>query len=166
MPEQRQIIVKPNPVVEKQFGSRRENNIKSSFPNSPIHLSEISDEERREEFNKLVVDELVLNGNGMNSFSRDYEEAPDLNEVETGGGGKPSSPYTPNLTSPGPGSVNPSDQPAYNGDIPSAEVKQAAFGSGLGGTANPADTSKLMKDVGSLGEYISGRSYQGSDGKA
>ena len=166
MPEQPQIIVKPNPSSNKQLGSRKENNIKSAFSSSPIFLQEISDEERRESFNELVVDGLVLNGHGVNSFSRDYKDAPDLNNVETGGGGKPASPYMPNLASPGPGSINPADQPVYNGDIPDPQTKQTAFGTGLGGTVNPAETSELMKEVGSLGEYISGRSYQGSDGKA
>lgn len=164
MAEQPQNIIKPNPPTDKPLGSRKENNVKSCFQNSPIHLEELTDEERKETFKKLVLDGLVLNGHGINSFNRDYSNAPNLEDVETGGAGKPASPYHPNLTSPGPGSINPADQPVYNGEILSKEEKQTAFGTGLGGTANPADTSKLMKDVASLGEYISGKSYQGSDG--
>lgn len=166
MPEQPQIIVKPNTVVEKQFGTRKDINIKNAFPSSPIYLEEVNDEERREAFNDLVVDGLVLNGNGINSFSRDYKGAPNILDVETGGAGKPASPFVPNLASPGPGSVNPADQPEFNGELPDASTQTTSFGTGLGGTANPAETSEQIRNIASLGEYISGRSYQGSDGSA
>ena len=166
MPEQPQIIVKPDPAPNKQFGARKDANLTSAFPNSPIYTEDITNEERRKAFNQLALDEIVLNGNGINSFSRDYDDAPNLEDVQTGGGGLPASPYMPNLASPGPGSVNPADQPAYNGNIPTADEKQTAFGTGLGGTTSPSDTSSLMKEVGSIGEYISGRSYQGSDGQS
>ena len=164
MSEQPQKIVKADPASNKPLGSRNNVNIKSAFPSSPIYLEELTDEERKESFKNLVLDGLVLNGNGINSFDRDYSNAPNLEDVEIGGGGKPSSPYTPNLTSPGPGSVNAADQPVYNGVIPDASEKQSAFGSGLGGTVSPSETSSQMKDIASLGEYISGKSYQGSDG--
>ena len=121
---------------------------------------------RRSIVHDLVVDGLVLNGNGINSFSRDYSEAPNILDVETGGGGKPASPFVPNLASPGPGSINPTDQPVFNGELPDPASKTTPFGTGLGGTANPAETSEQIRNIASLGEYISGRSYQGSDGSA
>ena len=164
MPEQPHKIIKPDPASGKPLGSRNDINLKSAFPSSPIHLEELSDDERREKYKELALDGLVVNGNGINAFNRDYSGAPNLDDVETGGGGKPASPYFPNLTSPGPGSINAADQPAYNGTIPTTDEKQSAFGTGLGGSANPAETSTLMKDVSTLGEYISGKSYQGSDG--
>ena len=161
MPEQPQNIIKSNPASGKPLGSRRDQNIVSA---SPIHLEELTDDERKEKFKELALDGLVLKGNGLNSFNRDYEGAPNLEDVDTGGGGLPASPYTPNLTSPGPGSVNAADQPVYNGIIPPAEEKTAAFGTGLNGTTSPSVTSEQMKNVSSLGEYITGKSYQGSDG--
>ena len=164
MPEQPHKIVKPDPETGKPLGSRNDNNLKSAFPNSPIYLEELTDEERKEKYKELALNGVVINGNGINSFNRDYSGAPNLEDVETGGGGKPASPYFPNLTSPGPGSVNAADQPAYNGDIPDTETKQAAFGTGLGGTISPQQTSAQIKDTATLGEYISGKSYQGSDG--
>lgn len=164
MPEQPHNIVKPNPPSGKPLGSRNDLNLQSAFPNSPIYLEEVTNDERKEKYKELALDGLVVNGNGINSFDRDYSNAPNLEDVETGGGGKPASPYFPNLTSPGPGSINASDQPVFNGTIPTPEEKQSAFGTGLGGTANPSATSTLMKDVSTLGEYISGKSYQGSDG--
>jgi hypothetical protein len=164
MAEQPQKIIQADMPAGKPMGARKDSNLKSAFPNSPIYLEELTDEERKLAFKELVLDGKVLNGNGINSFDRDYSEAPVLEDVETGGGGLPASPYFPNLTSPGPGSINPSDQPVYNGNIPTAEEKQSAFGTGLGGTTSPNNTSEQMKNVASLGEYISGKSYQGSDG--
>ena len=164
MAEQPSKIIKADPPTGKPLGSRNDVNLKSAFPSSPIFLEELTDDERKEKFKELALDGLVVNGNGINSFNRDYSGAPNLENVETGGGGKPASPYFPNLTSPGPGSINASDQPTYNGTIPDPSEKQAAFGSGLGGTTNPSETSEQMKNISSLGEYISGKSYQGSDG--
>ena len=40
------------------------------------------------------------------------------------------------------------------------------FGSGMGGLVSPSTTSAEISKQGTLGSYISGRSYQGSDGKA
>ena len=37
---------------------------------------------------------------------------------------------------------------------------------GMGGLVSPHETSKEIAKQGTLGSYISGRSYQGSDGKA
>ena len=74
-------------------------------------------------------------------------------------------PYIPNLTSPGPGSINAADMPEYAGELPDAEFNNE-FGSGKGGLVSPAETSAEIAKQGTLGTYISGRSYQGSDGKA
>ena len=40
------------------------------------------------------------------------------------------------------------------------------FGSGKGGLVSPSETSAELSKQGTLGTYISGRSYKGSDGKA
>tara|TARA_A100001515_G_C4558338_1_gene205746 strand:- start:286 stop:783 length:498 start_codon:yes stop_codon:yes gene_type:complete len=165
MPVQRQTIVQPAAAPTKSKGARKDINIRSSFPESPIFKGELTDEERKKVFDELALNGTVNNGHGLNSFNRDYEDAPDLSEVETGGGGKPSSPFTPNLTSPGPGSLNPADQPIYNGELPNPEFN-SEFGVGMGGLVSPSETSVEIAKQGTLGTYISGRSYQGSDGKA
>ena len=105
-----------------------------------------------------------------NSFDRDYNgttqnPVPNLEDVETGGGGLPASPFVPNLTSPGPGSVNAADMPEYAGELPDPQFN-VEFGSGKGGLVSPSETSAEIAQQGTLGTYISGRSYQGSDGKA
>ena len=165
MPEQRQTIVQPSAAPTKDKGARKDLNIRSSFPNSPIHSGQMTDQERRKLFQELALDGTVNGGMGINSFNRDYEGAPDLAEVETGGGGLPASPFVPNLTSPGPGSMNAADMPEYNGELPNPEFN-VEFGSGRGGLVSPSETAAELSKQGTLGTYISGRSYQGSDGKA
>ena len=69
------------------------------------------------------------------------------------------------MTSPGPGSINAADQLEYNGELPNPEFNNE-FGTGKGGLVSPSETSSELSKQGTLGTYISGRSYQGSDGKA
>ena len=138
--------------------------MQSCFPASPIYKNELTDDERKKAFQKLVLDAKIIGGYGLNSFNTEFENAPNLKDVETGGGGKPASPYGPNLTSPGPGSINASNQPPYEGRLPSTEFN-VEFGSGLPGNTSPSKTSKDISRQNVLGSYISGRSYQGSDGR-
>ena len=165
MPEQRQTIVTPSAPVNKSKGARSDVNLKASFPQSPIYLGEVTDLERKKQYEELALNGVVQNGNGINSFNRDYEGAPNLEEVETGPGGLPSTPYTPNLSSPGPGSLNAADQIEYTGNLPDPTYRNN-FGTGNGGLVSPSQTSKEISKQGTLGTYISGRSYKGSDGKS
>ena len=72
----------------------------------------------------------------------------------------------PNPTSPGPGSLNAADKPAYTGTVPDQDFN-VEFGSGKGGTVSPSETAKeISKQSVHLSSYISGRSYAGSDGQA
>ena len=168
MPEQRSILVQPLPVELKPKGTRNDINLKSSFYASPIHNNEISDKERFETFIKLTKN-TITNGNGINLFNPDYtgndqNPLPNISDVETGGGGLPSTPYTPNLISPGPGSVNASNQPEYEGSFKEKE-NISNFGTGLGGLVSPSETAPKIVEQTKLGQYIMGKSYLGSDGK-
>ena len=165
MPDQRQIIVTPNAVTPRSKGTRNDTNLRSSFPDSPIFKQELTDRERKETHQDLCRDGVVLNGNGISSFNRDYVDAPNLEDVQTGGGGLPATPYVPNLTSPGPGSFNAADQPAYAGDLPDKELKNL-WGTGQGGLVSPSVTSQRLSEQNTLRSYISGRSYLGSDGRS
>jgi len=161
MAEQPQTIVEPAAPTDKPYGTRSESNMQAIYASSPIYAGDINDDERKAQFQELALDGTITNGLGLNSFSRDFSDAPDLGEVDTGAGGLPASPYMPNPTAPGPGSVFPSDQAAYTGEIPDPGVE---YGVGLGGLASPVDTSTNISSQ-TLGDYISGRSYQGSDGR-
>ena len=162
MSEQPQTIVQPVPSTDKPLGARNEANLQSAFATSPIYSGEMTDDNIKEYFQDNVMDATILNGLGLNSFNTEYADAPDLEEVETGGAGAPATPYVPNPSSPGVGSVSPSDQPAFEGSIPESGPE---YGSGLGGTESPSSTSPSISSQ-KLGEYISGRSYQGSDGRS
>jgi hypothetical protein len=167
MSEQRQTIVEVPPPANAPFGARNEQNLQSSYPHSPIHNGDLTDAAIVANYQELALDGVVNNGHGLNSFDRDFKgttqiPVPDLSDVETGGGGLPASPYIPNLTSPGPGSLNAADQPEFNGTLPDPETN-IEFGSGLGGLISPSETSERIAEQ-SLGNYISGKSYLGSDG--
>ena len=177
MAEQKQTIVQPAIPSNKPKGTRNQSNLQSMFPTSPVYLGDMTDEERKRSYQALALDGNVNDsvevagvvvpggpGLGVNSYSREFSDSPDITSVETGGGGLPASPYGPNLTSPGPGSVNAADMPEFQGDLPDAQAK-SNFGSGLGGTALPSETSKEIAGQTILGTYISGRSFLGSDGQ-
>ena len=167
MPDQKQIIVEPIVSANNSKGSRNQSNLNSIFSSSPIY-SELSDEERLSTFLSLTKGE-ILNGNGISFFDTRFvgntkNPVPNLNDVETGGGGLPATPYTPNLTSPGPGSLNAADQPAYTGEFKDPE-NISNFGSGLGGLVSPHESSKkISENFATLGEYLAGKSFDGSNG--
>jgi hypothetical protein len=164
MSEQPQIIVEQRVPPDKPYGASNFINAKKAFPASPIHKGELTDNERKQIFDKLVLQGTIVGGNGINSFNRDFVNAPDLESVATGGGGLPATPYMPNITSPGPGSLNAADQPEFQGDLPNPEDRMN-WGSGLGNTTSPSKTSKDIAKTSVLGSFISGRSFIGSDGK-
>jgi len=175
MPTHKQGTVLPmGPSGDGGLGSRNDVNLKASFSKSPLY-NDYNEE------TVLNIGVSSLNGGGgkgdkatgvangvvndaghtFGTYDLNYSNSPNMQNVETGGGGLPASAYVPNPTSPGPGSVFASDQDAYTGEIPDAGVE---FGTGLGGLAEPSSTSKGISSQ-AIGSYISGRSYEGSDGK-
>jgi hypothetical protein len=110
----------------------------------------------------IGVTEGVINDGGymFGTFNLNFPNAPDLETVDTGGEGRPSSPYTPNPASPGPGSVQPADQPEFTGVIPE---KGNEYGVGLG-AVSPSVTADGIRGQ-TIGSYLIGRSYLGSDGR-
>lgn len=74
---------------------------KSSFPSSPFHNGELTAEGLKRQFAELVQSaDFNDGGHTFGQLDRDYREAPNLNDVEVGGGGLPGSPYAPNIASP------------------------------------------------------------------
>ena len=165
MAEQNQIIVEPVVSTDTSKGSRKQGNLTSCFAASPIYTGDMSNDERKKLYAKLALEGVVIKGNGINSFDRDFTDAPNLEDVDTREHNLPS-PYMPNPTSPGPGSLNAADKPAYTGTVPDQDFN-VEFGSGKGGTVSPSETAKeISKQSVYLSSYISGRSYVGSDGQA
>lgn len=138
-------------------GSSDTATLQAAFPASPMHMGEMTAESVRQQFQDEVIDGVVNDGgHTFGTFDRDYADAPDLNEVATGGGGLPASPYVPNPTSPGPGSVNAADQaeaPEGFGETPSD-----TWGSGVGSQLQPK-TSSESQSKGQLGDYVMGKAW-------
>jgi len=165
MAEQNQIMVEPVSVNSPAAkGDRIDVNLRSCFAASPIYNSELTNQERKEYYQKLVLDGTIVNGNGFNSVSMDYNDSPNLENVDISTHNLPS-PYMPNPTSPGPGSLNAADKPTYTGNVPDP-ANNIEFGSGLGGLVSPSKSASQINQQGSLFSYISGKSYPGSDGQA
>jgi len=169
MASQPQTIVQPALPPDSKFGARNVEVLKACFPECPVYTNNpdkaITDDERKQAFHELALEGMVINGLGFNSFNRDFVDAPNIADVETGGGGKPASPYGPNITSPGPGSTSAADQAPFVGELPDIE-NNIEYGSGMKGTTSPSKTSPEIARQTILGTYISGRSYQGSDGRS
>ena len=189
MSERDHIISNPSDTQTGGLGKRYPANYASAYASSPIHDGTIIDEEVVKTFIAGVQEGNVTDGfdaygvsvpggigNRMAKFNVDFEgsdtdKVPDVasntmtqdGKVFGSGEGAPSSPYVPPLTSPGPGSVSATDQPAYTGTLP---VAGGEFGVGLGSTANPSNTSPEIakQDVDTATALISGRSYAGSAG--
>lgn len=154
-------------------GKRNQKNLNSAFPETPAYTDYTTTEaiKAKEDVDGVVAASTVTgqaattkDGGvwGLGTVSLEFDDAPNIGDVETGGAGLPMTPYLPNITSPGENNAaNPLAQPEYTGDpIP----KNSNYGSGLGGTANPADISQNVGKQ-TVGSYLSGRSYLGSDGR-
>jgi hypothetical protein len=90
------------------------------FASSPVHAGRINDKTQR----TVLLSALE---------SLTFSDAPDLNDVDTGGGGLPASPFVPNPASSPTGL--PSDQPA----APDGYGNSTSNSFGTGPTANSSD---------------------------
>ena len=149
-----------------------DSSLKTSFPGSPIigPSATLTPEERRAEFQKLALDGEVINGFCFSSFNRDFYEndPPAYEDVKTGPGGLPGSPFTPNVVSPGADNgVDPTkmgDPPAYMYDgkdpllIKTTKASRPPFNGSMT-DVDPKATSWAIDQtkVETLGEYL-GRS--------
>jgi len=160
MPTHQQLTVEV-PVTVQANGSSGTVIHQKAYPNSPIHSGELTAETLRTKFIETVQAATVNDGgHTFGEVSLDYAAAPNLDEVEVGGGGLPGSPYAPNIASPAEG-MNPASIPASG-----VEVTKMARGGGdpfvapvLGtnseGFPNPSASSKNIGKVtlGSLGNF-------------
>jgi len=155
MPTHKQGTVTP-PTSDRSLGKSGSNQLASAYGASPIHSGEIDDDTIREQFQSDVLDAIINDaGHTFGEFDTSYSDAPDMNSVATGGGGLPASPYVPNVSSPGPGSLNPSDQP----DPPEGfgQTPSDTWGTGVGSQLTPKNSSEKISGQ-TLGAYIMGKS--------
>ena len=110
MPTHKQATVN-SPTTEKKLGNSGSETLKSIFSESPIYKEELTDESIRKNYQETVLDGVTNDqGHTFGEQNMDYEDSPEYSDVESGGEGKPGSPWVPNPRSPGPGSTNPGDQ--------------------------------------------------------
>lgn len=129
MPTHRQIKVEP-PVRTFGLGSSSTADLAIIYSGSPVNNGTLSDrivEEMFEELNQAPV--ISDGGHTFGTINRDYQDAPNLEDVEVGGGGKPGSPYGPNIA------VAPTD-PHNPAGIPEAGVQATQNARGGGGAFN------------------------------
>jgi len=150
MPTHRQNIVEiKGEPSSRSLGARDDKTIKAAFPGCPTF--EMKDEEIRAQYQALVLDGKINDaGHTFGTFDLEYSDAPNMEEVITGGGGLPASAYVPNPVSPGEGSADPSDQadpPEGFGQTPSSTPFV-----GVGALENPKGTSERQARH-TLGDY-------------
>jgi len=115
------------------------NTLRSIFPNAPIYST--TAEQLRQRAQRLLLDGTITGDDAVGTVNRDFSDAPNMNDVVTGGGGLPASPYYPNLAS----ATNPAD-PSTQPEPPAGGYGVVAndnFGTGTG-LANPSETTVLM----------------------
>jgi len=148
-------ITKLGPATARGLGKSDSATIDALFPHSPgLHLRDINSF-KKDALEKLLKGEVVENlqaGTVDRDFganaSSESRRPPNLENVETGAGGLPASPYLPNPMSPGPGSSNPADQgPAPEGFGARVTNSLANDGNSTDATTpsrNPYESSKRM----------------------
>lgn len=156
MPTARQITVDAVPTTYG-LGSSDSTSLKTMFPASPIYDSSLTRPIVEQMGNDGLIDGVVNDGgNWLGTFDRDYGDAPDQTQVPVGPAGLPSSPWTPNPASPGPGSANAADMP--NPPLNFPPPADSGWGSGNGHLDNTSVTSEKVARQ-TIGGLLKGRSY-------
>jgi hypothetical protein len=152
MPARRQIMVEP-PADRMTGGSGKSNLavLQAAFPGSPVYSGDLTDDVAKNQYMNIVTDATVNDGgHTFGTVDLNYTGAPNMADVEVGGGGLPGSPYAPNIASP-PTGQNPADIPASG--VEATELAKGSGGAFPGdGLANPKDTSVVISNqrIGSL----------------
>lgn len=141
------------PVSVRGMGSSDRKSLITCFPASPFYNGEYTDEGMRELGIELLQSAIVNDGgHTFGEFNRDYVDAPNMEEVVTGGGGLPGSPWAPNIASPLV-AFDPTTIPE-EGSIVTNEARGGG-GWGIGdGLDSPSDAAKVVSQqtlkIGSL----------------
>ena len=135
-------MVQP-PVRVAGNGSSDTATLQEMFPGSPVYQGTLTDDVATAQYmDQILSGEIDDGGHTFGVVDIDYTGAPNLAEVETGGGGLPGTPYGPNIASP-PVGQNPADIPAAGADA--AERAQGSGGAfGGDGRRSPNDSSAVI----------------------
>lgn len=156
MPTHKQIKVEA-PVRTFGLGASSTRDLSIIYSGSPVNDGSLSDrivEDMYQELNQAPV--VSDGGHTFGTVNRDYQDAPNLADVETGGGGLPGTPYAPNIA------VNPTE-PHNPAGIPAAgaEATENARGGGGAFVGNGLDSPhRTSAKLGArrIGDLILGKS--------
>ena len=156
MPTHKQIKVE-SPVRTFGLGSSSTADLKAIYPGSPVNDGSLNDVIVEEFFQTLNQAPVISDGgHTFGTVNRDYQDSPNMADVEVGGGGKPGSPFGPNIA------VAPVD-PHNPACIPEAGVEATENARGGGGAfvgnglESPHRTSAKI-GARRIGDLIFGRS--------
>ena len=163
MPTAKQITVNA-PTTDGGLGRSNSARVAVAFAASPIHSGDdplIDDGTLeapiRKHYQELCLDGVINDGgHTFGEFNPNFADngAPSPGDVPTGGGGLPASAYVPNITSPGPGSMNPTDMPAPPDGF--GQEAPTQWGTGVGSQLSPAQSSEKISSQ-KLGQYLLGK---------
>jgi hypothetical protein len=123
-----------------------------------MYTGEMTPETIKTQFQDDVLDAVINDaGHTFGTFDTNFIDAPNLEEVETGAGGLPATPYVPNPSSPGEGSMNATDQPEAPDGY--GQNPNSQWGSGVGHQLQPKNSSEKISGQ-KLGDYVMGKSSQ------
>jgi len=176
MPKMNFQTIVADPINGKPLGTRNEQNLKGIFSSSPLYSQaesnvpnqgaiKLTAEGLKQWYLDNVVNGSVAGSDGYYGFSENYSldftgagasnvaeggGPPNYNDVKTGGGGLPATPFVPNPASPGEGNgVNASSIPEAKDFAAQISAKKPSTpGSGASANEdarNPSSTSKAMK---------------------
>tara|TARA_R110001592_G_scaffold188358_6_gene433595 strand:+ start:18476 stop:18949 length:474 start_codon:yes stop_codon:yes gene_type:complete len=150
----KQYMVETAEKTTRGMGTHDTASLMAAYPASPIHSGDINDQSVKELAQQLLMDGIVNDGgHTFGEFNRDYVDAPVMADVDVAGKNL-ASPYVPNPSSPGPGSMNASDI----GDAPEGFGQEPTdqFGSGVGSQLSP-DQSSTSQSTGEINDYQFGK---------
>ena len=150
MPSHKQIKVETQPSPygpdgKFAMGVADTERMRSLFPQSPIFLGEISDDERLTAAQANLKAEINDEGHTFGKQNLTYNDAPDVGAGPYGEGTDVPNPYVPNPTSPGPGSINAADKPEAPEGF--GEKISDTPGTGDGSRTNPKDTTGKIRGL-------------------
>lgn len=156
MPTHKQIKVE-SPVTTFGPGTSSKADLSIIYSGSPVNDGSLNDAIVEEHFQTLNQAPVIEDGgHTFGTVNRDYQDSPNLADVEVGGGGKPGSPFGPNIA------VAPTD-PHNPAGIPEAGVEATENSRGSGGAfvGNGLESpSRTSAKIGArrIGDLIFGRS--------
>lgn len=139
------------------LGSSDTGDLQVLYPASPVYNGDLTDEFVDENYNTLSQAGVISDGgHTFGEVNRDYQDAPNLEEVVTGGGGLPGSPFAPNPASPSTTGMNPSDIPAVTDAV--MEHARGGGGAGVGDGLTSPHTTSARTARQRIGNLILGKS--------